>query len=94
MPFRFGIAVMTEVPHVFLYCTWEVDGKAQTGLAADGLPPKWFDKSPDTSNEQDIQNMLLAIRRAVAVARTLSPSSAFDLWRHVYDAQMGLGQGV
>ena len=32
--------------------------------------------------------MLLAIRRAVAVARTLSPSSAFDLWRHVYDAQM------
>ncbi len=88
MPFRFGIAVMSEVPHIFLHCTWEVDGKIQTGLAADGLPPKWFDKSPRTSAELDIQNMLLVIRRAVAVARALPASSAFDLWRQIYDVQM------
>lgn len=88
MPFRFGIAVMTEVPHIFLRGIWEVDGKTHTGLAADGLPPKWFDKSPRTSAEQDIQNMLLVIRRAVAAARALPASSAFDLWRQIYDVQM------
>lgn len=88
MPFRFGIAVMTEVPHVFLRGVWDVDGKTKAGLAADGLPPKWFDKSPNTSNQQDIDNMLLAIRDAIAVARTLAVGSAFDLWRQVYDAQM------
>jgi L-alanine-DL-glutamate epimerase-like enolase superfamily enzyme len=88
MPFRFGIAVMTEAPHVFLQCTYEVNGKAVTGIAAEGLLPKWFDKTPDKSSEQEIEEMLLVIRKAVAIAREIPASTAFDFWRQLYDAQM------
>lgn len=38
MPFRYGIATMTWVPHVILRLTFEIDGTTHTGLAADNLP--------------------------------------------------------
>ncbi len=40
MPFRYGIATMTGLPHVLVFLTVEVDGKRQEGVSADGLPPK------------------------------------------------------
>lgn len=88
MPFRFGIAVMTEAPHVFLQCSYEIDSNVVTGIAAEGLLPKWFDKSPEKSAAQEIDEMLLVIRQAVEFARKVSPASVFDLWRQIYDAQM------
>ncbi len=69
MPFRFGIAVMTEAPHVFLHGTFEIGGKPWTGVAAEGLLPKWFDKSPDKGAQQELDELMLVIRQAVATAR-------------------------
>ena len=40
MPFRYGIATMTEVPHVFLQLTFDFDGTTGHGISADHLPPK------------------------------------------------------
>ncbi len=88
MPFRFGIAVMTAAPHVILKCQYEIGGKTFEGIAAEGLLPKWFDKSPEKSASQEIEEMLLVIRNAVAIARTLGPSTGFDFWRSIYDQQM------
>jgi len=88
MPFRFGIAVMTAAPHVFLQCRYEINGKVVTGIAAEGLLPKWFDKSPGKPAAQEIDEMLLVIRRAVGFAREISPASAFEFWRQIYAAQM------
>lgn len=92
MPFRFGIAVMTEAPHVFLQCRFKVGGSAATGIAAEGLLPKWFDKSPDKSAQQELDEMLLVIRQAVAFAREIPASSAFAFWRQLYAAQMPWAQ--
>jgi hypothetical protein len=88
MPFRFGIAVMTEAPHVFLHGTYEVNGRTVTGIAAEGLLPKWFDKTPDKGAEQELQEMLLVIRQAVAFANEIPASTAFDFWQQLYAAQM------
>jgi len=88
MPFRFGIAVMTAAPHVFLQCRYEIDGTVVTGIAAEGLLPKWFDKSPDKPAAQEIDEMLLVIRRAVGFARDVSAASAFEFWQQVYQAQV------
>lgn len=88
MPFRFGIAVMTAAPHVFLQCRYEIDGTVVTGIAADGLLPKWFDKSPEKEAAQEIDEMLLVIRRAVGFAREASAASAFEFWQQVYQAQV------
>ncbi|MEQ1859676.1 MAG: hypothetical protein ABMA13_07055 [Chthoniobacteraceae bacterium] len=88
MPFRFGIAVMTEAPHVFLHGSFEIGGKAVTGIAAEGLLPKWFDKSPDKGPQQELDELLLVIRQAVAFAREIPAGSAFEFWRQLYAAQM------
>jgi hypothetical protein len=88
MPFRFGIAVMTAAPHVFLQCRYEIDGQVVTGIAAEGLLPRWFDKSPEKQADQEIDEMLQVIRQAVAFARQAAPAPAFDFWRQVYQSQV------
>ncbi len=87
MPFRYGIATMTEVPHVFLRLTFDFDGVVQVGLSADHLPPKWFTKDPQRGLEDEIDEMLLVIRTAVRHAQTISADTPFSFWRQLYAAQ-------
>ena len=89
-PFRYGIASMTEVPHLVIRIDALVDGQPCHGLAADGLPPKWFTKNPDTSYDQDdLPAMLEAIRHAAELAiDAASARSLFDWWWSRYEAQM------
>ena len=88
MPFRYGIAEMTVVPHLFLQINCEVDGQKFNGLSADNLIPKWFTKNPETSYEGDLQDMLQIIRQAGEIAIQVgSAESVFDLWLQVYQDQ-------
>ncbi len=88
MPFRYGIAAMTRVPHTVLALELEVDGERARGLAAESLVPKWFTKDPDSPYADDIQDMLDQIHGAVASARGAGgQASAFALWRRVYEAR-------
>ena len=72
MPFRYGIATMTDVPQVFLRLTFELPGGRAWGLAADLLPPKWFTKDPRQPLDEEITAMLGVIRGAVARAAETS----------------------
>ena len=92
MPFRYGIATLTHLPHVFLRVTAEVDGTLSTGTAADHLPPKWFTKDPDAPPDAEIATMLRVIRQAMALAEGLEGQSVFALWRQLYDAQAAWGE--
>lgn len=87
MPFRYGIATMTWLPHVILRLTWEIDGVAHTGLAADNLPPKWFTKDPKRLLEDEVDEMLRVIRAAVAHARGIQAATPFAFWRELEAAQ-------
>lgn len=82
-PFRYGIAAMTEAPHLFVRCELEVDGKVVTGLASEGLPPKWFTKNADTTfEEDDYPGMQQVISQAAKFAKTIDePLSFFDFWQ-------------
>jgi hypothetical protein len=84
-PFRYGIASMTDVPHVFVRTTVTSGGKSATGVTAEGLPPKWFTKDPATTFEQDLPEMLESIRHAadVGLAAATEAVSFFDLWREL-----------
>lgn len=57
IPFRYGIATMTHVPHMWLELTATVDGEQVIGQAADHLPPKWFTKNPDSTLEEEVAEM-------------------------------------
>ena len=88
LPFRYGIATMTRVPHAILRITLEVDGRVQRGLSADHLPPKWFTKNPETPYRDDVEDMLTVIRHACAEAESGGAAeSVFELWLAIHEAQ-------
>lgn len=88
LPFRYGIAEMTALPHLMLEVDLNVDGKLERGMAADSLVPKWFTKDPDTSYREDIAEMLDAVQHALDIAKHLEPTeTVFDLWRAIYTGQ-------
>src|SRR5262245_31230706 len=88
-PFRYGIASMTEVPHLFMRTTVTSGSASAVGVTAEGLPPKWFTKNPSTTFEHDLPEMLDAIRHAadIAVVCAAKPVCFFDLWREVNRSQ-------
>ena len=88
-PFRYGIASMTECPYLTVTVDVEVDGKTVSGMSADGLPPKWFTKDPETTfEEDDLPGMLQAVRHAANLSVGVGQSSDFFAWwKDVYEGQ-------
>jgi L-alanine-DL-glutamate epimerase-like enolase superfamily enzyme len=92
MPFRYGIAAMTAVPHLFVRLELDVAGRREVGVAADNLPPKWFTKDPATTFEADLAAMFAVITSACDTAQQLGPAATpFDLWRRLYAEQQRWG---
>ena len=66
MPFRFGAATLTGAPQAFMRCRIRLaDGREGEGAAAEMMVPKWFDKNPALSNEENFAQL----RRSLAQAR-------------------------
>ena len=66
MPFRYGVVTLREAPQSFVEVRIsDAAGRAATGAAANLLAPKWFDKSPDLTNEENFDQL----RRAVGLAK-------------------------
>ena len=88
MPFKYGIATLTVVPHLFVRVHAEIDGKPAIGIAADSLPPKWFTKDPATTMAHDIEGMIDVIRAACQHAKEIdSVGSVFSFWHRLYIVQ-------
>lgn len=68
MPFRFGIVTLTEAPQVFVRARIRfADGAVAAGQSAELFAPKWFDKNPDLTNDQNSDQL----RASLGVARRL-----------------------
>ena len=68
MPFRFGVVTLTEAPQAFARVRVRLaDGRRAEGGAAELLAPKWFDKDPALSNEDNFDQL----RRSLGIAREL-----------------------
>jgi L-alanine-DL-glutamate epimerase-like enolase superfamily enzyme len=97
MPFRFGIVTLTESPQAFVKARIVLsDGKTSEGAAAELLAPKWFDKNPALSNEDNFDQLRLALRLAREAYLGGGADSAFGhFWRH-YQPQIarGAAQGL
>lgn len=91
MPFHFGIVKMTAAPHFFLLADVLVDGVKSSGLAAEGLLPKWFTKNPDSSFQDEIKDMIEVIRSACRISlETDESDNFFRFWQAVYRNQKDL----
>jgi len=87
LPFKYGIATMTQAPQAFVRLFVDVNGCQASGIAADLLPPKWFTKIPDKSLAAEIEEMLEVIEHAVACAACVTGPTVFDVWRDVLEIQ-------
>ena len=87
-PFRYGIASLEALPHLFVRVTVLIDGKAQIGIASEGLCPKWFTKNPDEPFRDEIDAMLRVIRAAADFAqRQGEAATVFDVWQRLLPEQ-------
>ncbi len=88
LPFHYGIAVLTSLPHLFVRAICRIDGKVQEGVAADSLVPKWFTKNPEKTYRQEIREMIAVIESAGLFAREArEQETVYDLWKTVWAHQ-------
>lgn len=64
LPFKFGSVVVREASQVFVRATVDVDGRQAIGAAADLMVPKWFDKRPEISGSENVEQLRSALRIA------------------------------
>jgi hypothetical protein len=90
LPFRFGVVTLTEAPQVFVRVRIELsDGSSRWGAAAEMLVPKWFDKNLALSNEDNFEQLRLALALAAdAYTGWARPRTAFGHFATHYDQQI------
>ena len=86
MPFRYGAAKLVRCPHFYLAATIEdAQGRLSRGIAADNLPPLWFDKNPNKDFAQQIADQLQVISWAAEIALLHEATTPFRLWLDIYE---------
>jgi enolase-like protein len=92
LPFRFGVVTLTEAPQAFVRARIKLEnGTEAEGAAAELLAPKWFDKDPQLSNEQNFEQLRSSLRLARDAYIAGSDNTAFGHWIEVYAPQIALG---
>lgn len=92
LPFRFGIVTMTQAPQAFVRATIRLeDGREAEGAAAELLAPKWFDKNPDLSNQQNFDQLRDSLRIAREAYLAGGANTAFGHWNANYQPQIEAG---
>ena len=92
LPFRYGVVTLTEAPQAFVRARIKLEnGTEAEGAAAELLAPKWFDKDPQLSNEQNFEQLRASLRLARDAYIAGSDNTAFGHWIEVYAPQIALG---
>jgi hypothetical protein len=82
LPFRFGDTRVTGTDQAFATVEIEANGTRATGRSAQLLVPRWFDKRPERTNDQTVEDLRATCAAALAAAEgwaapdTLSPGMA------------------
>jgi hypothetical protein len=79
LPFRFGAVTVTAAAQAFVRVTLRfADGSARTGMSAELMVPKWFDKNPALSDADNAAQLRLSLQLAAdAYTSDAAPRTAF-----------------
>jgi hypothetical protein len=92
MPFRFGVVTLTAAPQAFVRATVRLaDGTQSSGAAAELLAPKWFDKDPALSNEDNFEQLRDALRLARVAYLGGKAATAFGHFEAHHAAHLARG---
>lgn len=88
LPFRFGVVTLAQARQAVLRVRIEGPGGAGAeGIAAECLLPKWFDKDPSLSNDDNVAQLRASLDVALDLYRTQGFGTPFGLSAAVYRAQ-------
>ena len=92
IPFRFGVITLTEGTQAVIKVTVALeDGRTSTGVAAEALAAKWFDKNPAFSDAQNLEQLRQALWVAIDLYRRRGWSTPFGLYADTYRDQLARG---
>jgi hypothetical protein len=100
IPFRFGAATVTHAPQAFVRARIRFSDAASSGTEAQGaaaelMIPKWFDKSPEKSNAENISDLRKALANAAdAYASERSSRTAFGHASAHYGSLLAAGEAM
>jgi len=88
LPFRFGAATLTRATQAVVRVTLaRDDGRTATGVAAETLAVKWFDKNPALSDAENLIQLRQALALAIRLYGAQGWSTPFGLYAATYRAQ-------
>jgi hypothetical protein len=91
LPFRFGVVTLTEAPQAFVRARIRLEnGKEAEGGAAELLAPKWFDKDPALTNEQNFRQLRTSLRLAGEAYLAGGANTAFGHSIEIYGPQIAI----
>lgn len=92
LPFRFGMVTLREAPQAFVRCRVRTEEGAEGwGLAAELMVPKWFDKTPDLSNEENFDQLRLALDLYANAILGNGRNTAFGHHATLYESHLKSG---
>jgi hypothetical protein len=95
LPFRFGVITVTQSTQAVICATIVLeDGRKSSGVAAESLGAKWFDKNPIYSDAQNLDQLRQSLSLAIDLYRTLGWSTPFGLFAGTYAEQMARGDAL
>jgi hypothetical protein len=95
IPFRFGVITVTEATQAVIRATIRLaDGRIATGIAAECLAAKWFDKTPRLTDAQNLDQLRQALALAIAAYRAVGPETAFGMHEAAYPALITSGHAL
>jgi hypothetical protein len=91
MPFRFGVVTLTQAPQAFVRARIRLEnGKEAEGGAAELLAPKWFDKDPALTDEQNFEQLRASLRLARDAYLAGGTNSAYGHSIEIYGPQIAI----
>ncbi|AVO45845.1 enolase [Phreatobacter cathodiphilus] len=89
-PFRFGAVTVEGAFQAFVSVVVEVEGHGRaTGMTAELMPPKWFDKRPGRSPGDTVRDLVASLSEAVARANAIRTSdTAFGHHAALHERQI------
>jgi len=97
LAFRFGVITVTDATQAVIKVRLSLtDGRTSHGVAAETLAAKWFEKSPEFTDAQNLDQLRQSLDLAIELYRAQGFDNAFDLFAGSYaeQQQRGAAQGL
>jgi hypothetical protein len=95
LPFRFGVITVTEGVQAVIRVRISLpDGRHCQGVAAESLAAKWFEKSPEFTDEQNLDQLRQSLDIAIGHYKAYGPATPFSLFAGTYREQQKKGASL